>query len=242
MENKLLMKKLIIILLAILLVVGVSLFFLKKDLFYKILGEKHVSEGIIEYEITYPKIDANNMVLSGMPTKAALKFKNNNTINEMSGMMGLINIAYISNQTNHSVFQSLTLFNKKYVSTISPEDMKRLNEGFVSKMEFGNNVMIIAGFKCKEAIVTLKDNSTLHVYYTNDIDIANPNWSNPFSEIGGVLMDFEMERYGVVFHMKAKTVLAQKIEESSFQFSDEYKKISYSELEKILMELNPDSQ
>jgi hypothetical protein len=202
------------------------------------LGGKNISEGVIEYDITYPKLDPNNMMVAGLPSKAYLRFKDNNMANDMSGMMGLISITYIS-KTDKTVAQTLTLINKKYVSELSAEDLKKINGEYLEKIEPGKNTRDIAGFKCKEAIVKLTNGETIHVYYTDEINIANPNWSNPYNTIKGVLMDFQMERYGVAMHLTAKRVLSQKIEESTFTVSDDHKKIPFSELEKILQELNP---
>ena len=157
----------------------------------------------------------------------------------MSGMMGLISITYIAKQ-DKSVAQTLTLINKKYVSDISADDLTHLNDSYLDKIVQGKNTQNIAGFNCKEAIVSLKNGETIHVYYTNDIGITDPNWSNPYSKIDGVLMEFEMERYGVAMHLKAMTVVAQKIEDNAFDVSEsDYKKIPFNKLEKILQELNP---
>ena len=233
-------KRLIFILLLVLIGAGAFLYFYKDgELFKKILGGKNVSEGVIEYNITYPKLDPNNMMVSGLPNKAYLRFKNNNTVNDMSGMMGLISITYIAKQ-DKSVAQTLTLINKKYVSDISADDLTHLNDSYLDKIVQGKNTQNIAGFNCKEAIVSLKNGETIHVYYTNDIGITDPNWSNPYSKIDGVLMEFEMERYGVAMHLKAMTVVAQKIEDNAFDVSEsDYKKIPFNKLEKILQELNP---
>jgi hypothetical protein len=234
------MKRIIIIILVLVAGAGAFLYFYKGgELFKKMLGGKDISEGVIEYDITYPKMDPNNMMVAGLPNKAYLRFKNNNMVNDMSGMMGLISITYIS-KSDKSVAQTLTLINKKYLADITPDEMKKMNDEYVDKVEPGKNSQTIAGFKCKEAIVTLKNGETIHVYYTNDIGISDPNWSNPFTKIDGVLMDFEMERYGLAMHLKAKQVLAQKVEDNAFSVSEsEYKKIPFPELEKILVELNP---
>ena len=236
-------KRLLFVFLILLSGAVAFLYFYKGgELFKKILGGKDIKEGIIEYDITYPKLDPNNMMVSGLPNKAYLRFKNNNTVNDMSGMMGLISITYISKPSSKSVAQTLTLINKKYVSDISADDMKHLNDSYLDKIEQGKNTQNIAGFNCKEAIVSLQNGETIHVYYTNDIGIIHPNWSNPYSKIDGVLMEFDMERYGVSMHMKAKTVVAQKIEDNAFDAPEsDYKKIPFVELETILQELNPGS-
>ncbi len=240
--NLIMMKRAIYILLILLIGTGIFFYFYKgSDLFKTMIGGKAIKEGIIEYDITYPKVDPNNMMVSGLPSKAFLRFKNNNMVNDMSGMMGLISITYISNQTTKKVAQTLTLISKKYVSDISTEEMKKMNDSYLSGIESGKNTQEIAGFKCKEAIVTLQNGETVHVFYTNDIGIKNPNWSNPYSKIDGVLMDFQMERYGLTMHLKAKSVLAQKIDDNTFDVSSDHKKIPFAELEKILQELNPAS-
>lgn len=237
------MRKLVLIILILLIAgVGIFLYFYKDgELFEKIIGGNKISEGVIEYDITYPKLDPNSMMVSGMPNKAYLRFKNDNTVNDMSGMMGLISITYISKPKEKSVSQTLTLINKKYVADISSDEMKKLNDSYLSEVEVGKNSMDVAGFKCKEVIAKLQNGETIHVYYTDQINIKSPNWSNPYSKIDGVLMDFQMERYGIAMHLKAKQVLAQKIDDSAFEISADHKEIPFAELEKILIELNPAS-
>lgn len=235
------MRKRILILLILLIAGGgVFLYFYKGGkLFNNMIGHSKISEGVIEYDITYPKLDPNSMMVSSMPNKAYLRFKNDNTVNDMSGMMGLISITYIAKPKEKYVAQTLTLINKKYVSDISTDEMKKLNDSYLSKIEHGKNLVDVAGFKCKEVIAKLQNGETIHIYYTNVISIKNPNWSNPYSQIEGVLMDFQMERYGVAMHLKAKQVLAQKIDDSAFEISEDHKVIPFAELEKILIELNP---
>jgi hypothetical protein len=242
LSNRIMMKRAIFILLILLIGTGAFFYFYKGgDLFKKMIGGKAIKEGVIEYDITYPKADPNSMMISGLPSKAFLRFKDNNMVNDMSGMMGLISITYISNQTTKKVAQTLTLINKKYVSDISVEEMNKMNGSYLSGIEPGKNTQEIAGFKCKEEIVKLQNGESIHVFYTNDIGITNPNWSNPYSKIDGVLMDFQMERYGLAMHLKAKSVLVQKIEDTAFDIPDDHKKIPFAELEKILQELNPAS-
>ena len=237
-------KKLIVISIILLAGIGIFLYLYKCTSAFKIFGEKGITEGVIEYDITYPKLDPKSMMVSGLPNKAFLRFKDNNTSNDMSGMMGLINITYIADAKNKAVEQRLTLIGKKYASGISAGALKILNDSYVVSVEPQNKQLKIAGFKCKEAVVKLIDGEEVKVYYTNEIGIENPNWSNPYSKIDGVLMDFQMERYGIAMHLRAKSVLAQKTEEEAFRIpadSTSYKVIAFPELEKLLEGLSPSS-
>ena len=101
-------KRLIFIFLILLVGIAIFLYLYKGGCTFKsMLGSKGITEGVIEYDITHPKLDPNSMMASGMPSKAFLRFKDNNTSNDMSGMMGLINITYISNLKKKEVEQRL---------------------------------------------------------------------------------------------------------------------------------------
>ncbi len=230
-------KKLILI--SILLLSGVGVFFCLPGC--GVLGGKGITEGVIEYDITYPKLEPGSVVVSGMPNKAYLRFKDNNMSNDMSAMMGLISVTYISNHVNRAVEQRLTLFGKKYASSIPADYLEKMNGSYIGSVEKGKAMAEIAGYKCKEAIVKLANGEEIKVFYTNEIGIDDPNWSNPYAKIDGVLMDFQMERYGVVMHLKATSVLSQKVEEEAFVPADstDYKMIPIDELGKILEGLNP---
>lgn len=233
------MRKVLVIVLLVLTAGLLAYYFLFSD--HSFAGPD-ISEGVIEYDISYPKLDPNSMMVAGMPDKAFLRFKNNNTSNEMSGMMGLISISYITNHASKLIEQRLTLINKKYASNINAEDLKRLNESYIEKVTETGGTKEIAGYKCNEASVKLLDGTSVNVYFTDDIEIEDANWSNPYRAINGVLMDFTMERYGVSMHLTATSVKAEKCEDELFKLpadSSEYKLIEFAELEKILEELNP---
>jgi hypothetical protein len=232
---------------SLLLVAGIAIFiYLYKQgyVFKNNLGGNGITEGVIEYDITYPFLDPNSMIASGMPGKAFLRFKDNNTSNDMSGMMGMINITYIANLKKKQVEQRLTLINKKYASEVSAAELKKFNDSYISSIEEGTRFIKIAGYKCREAIVKLTDGKEAKVYFTNDIGIDSANWANPYCQITGVLMDFDIERYGITMHWKAKSVQAQSINDNYFNIpadTTQYKKIVFTELEKILEDLNPNS-
>lgn len=228
-------KRILFISVFVLIGAGIFFYFYQEGKFFnKILAGKNVTEGVIEYEVTYPKLDPKSAMAAFLPDKAYLRFKNNNMITEMSGM--IFKISYISNQESKSVEQTFSLLNQKNASHVSLEDLQKLNGSFLSSIEKGTHEKDIAGYACKEAIVKLKTGESIHVFYTNEIGITNPNWSNPYSKLDGVLMDFQLESYGLSMHLTAKNVLPEKIEDSSFLVSKDHNKIPFSELDKMLRE------
>jgi len=55
-----------------------------------------------------------------------------------------------------------------------------------------NRTEVICGFNCKNAEVTFPSDrkKVYQIWYTNEINVRNPNNATPFSEIDGVLMSF----------------------------------------------------
>ncbi len=226
-------KPILFIALLILIGAGIFLYSYKGGALLKtVFADKNVSEGVIEYQVTYPKLEPGNPMATFLPDKAYLHFKDDKMVTEMSGLM--FRISYISNQSSSSVEQTFALLGQKKVSDISAKELKKLNGSFLTSIEKGTKTKAIAGFACKEALVKLKSGESIQVFYTNDIGINNPNWSNPYTKIDGVLMDFQLESYGLFMHLTANKVLPESVEDSSFDVSKDHTKIPFSELEEML--------
>ena len=97
----------------------------------------------------------------------------------------------------------------------------------------------ICGFNCKNAEVTLPGNpdSVYQVWYTNEIKIKNPNVSNPFAEIDGVLMSFFFFMGDAEMHFTAETVFRKDIPDKLFERRQKYQRISREEISKFIDKL-----
>jgi GLPGLI family protein len=59
----------------------------------------------------------------------------------------------------------------------------------------------IAGFSCKKVIIKLPSSKeSFTVYYTDEITLKHPNSTNPYKDIKGVLMEFEL----TLIHLKMR--------------------------------------
>jgi GLPGLI family protein len=197
------------------------------------------TEGSIEYDVTYPGIGADNMMAAGLPDKATYKFKKESSITEFSGMMGLIRIAYIADGAKRSAHQTLNLIDQKYDSELNDGQIRQMNKEFVTDAKMVGGTKEIAGYKCKKAEVTLNDGTKIEAWYTSDLGVENINWCNPYSQIKGVMMEFQMQKYNVTMRLVAKTVTKDPVKDEDFNVPADYKKIDIKEQNKILEDLNP---
>lgn len=198
-----------------------------------------VVEGRIEYDVTYPGLDPNNMMAAGLPDKATYKFKKLSSITEFSGMMGLIHISYISDGEKRTAKQTLNLIDKKYVSDLNFKQVQDVNKEFVKEIKLADGNKEIAGHKCKKAMVTLNDGTTIEAWYTTEIGMDSINWCNPYTAIKGVMMEFQMVKYGVTMKLVAKSFTKEEIADIDFNVPADFKTIDIGEQNKILEDLNP---
>lgn len=197
------------------------------------LFKRGLSEGMVEYDAV--PVDPSNPMASLAPNKMVMKFRDNKAIYEMSAGMGLFNVSFIALPEDKKVVQLLKVINKKY-STVMDEAIINAETKKMPKISIAetNETKEIAGYKCKRAIVSYdnKDHEPYDIYYTDDISIENVNWGGPFSSIKGVLLEYQLERYGIEMRFTAKTVSQSKIDKSTFKHNtDEYKLISKSEMD-----------
>ncbi len=199
------------------------------------LFDRRISEGIIEYEVSYPNINPDDMLAGLMPTSMSMKFKNNQFNAELSAGMGMFKTNFISNSNDFFLVNSVKLINKKYATKLDKAAVDKMNEKYskfyISKLDEKKE---IAGYNCKKALVVFDDvaNESFYVYYTDEINISHPNWSNIFKDIDGVLLEYQMERYGIMMKFTAKSVSKTKVEDSEFQLTSDYENLTLTDLEK----------
>ena len=218
------MKKKILLLLTIFSLILTSSCRHNSDTFF--------SEGVIEYSAT--AVDQGNSMASLAPTKMSVEFKNNKCCAEFSAGMGLFKMSLISDPKLLTVTRLVKLMNKDfyhiYDSTEVKKEMSKLPQITISET---NETKMIAGYKCKKAMVSFVDKKhpDFAIYYTDGIDIVKPNWNNPFHQIDGVLMEYQLESYGLELKFTATSVTKKDIDDNDFEIPKEYVSKSATEMD-----------
>ncbi len=218
--------------------IGISLVFLLLNLSScrEGLSSKGIDEGVIEFEISYPNPPEDKYVERMLPSTMNFKFKEGLTKSEVSISMGMIKMFYISDARKKEMTELVKFMPNKYSYTMDQNGVQ--NE--ISKLpnhrvELVEGTKIIAGYTCKKATVYIDGENprSFDVYYTNEIDIPDANWYNPYKEIEGVLLEYEIERFNVLMHLTASKVEPANFEEGEFTSPEEYDVVDKSEMEKM---------
>jgi len=163
-----------------------------------------------------------------LPKELVIKFKDGFYLSELSGMFGYFKIINIINHRNSSNLTYLQVLDKRYYYQ---GEMNELSPGFSKmpemKIEYGDEVKNICGFECKPAIISFpsSDIKSFTVYYTNEIPIKNPNTSNPYVDIDGVLLEFQLNLSKVEMKLTAKSVSFKQISSKEFKNKSNFKRV-----------------
>jgi len=198
------------------------------------------NEGIIHYELKYLQSEDENPIISLLPTEMDIEFKDGYSHQKVEGWMGIFYMGGIFNPAIKRKTALLKIMGQKY--QYYEEGDKQVNFGFDPydgmKIEKTNKTKEIAGMQCEEIQVTFSDTSkNFNIFYTNDIEIPNPNWNNPFHSVDGVLLEYQINMFGIKTRIIAKSVEFVEVPDENFAIPDGYKEVSKEEMEEVINNL-----
>lgn len=200
-----------------------------------------VSEGIITYDISYPRPIEDKWMEKLMPSEMEMQFKNNNINTELTFGLGMIKIGYITNTEDKHLHEMLKFMRNRNVSHRGVTQVEELIGQIPEhKIVLLPDTKSIAGYLCHKAQVKVKspgDPYTYDLWYTKEIVIKDPNWCTPFKSVPGVLMEYRVERFNVIMHFTAVEVEKAEIQDTEFLVPKKYKEISIEDMEKNLQDL-----
>jgi GLPGLI family protein len=194
---------------------------------------KFISEGIIEYKAS--AVDPENTMAAIAPSKMIVRFKDNYTAAEMSAGAGLFGTSFISDPNKKQFINLVKMFGDKSAVRYDSDAVKKeVDADPKPNIEKLSDIKIIAGYTCNHARVSFPNSKDqgFDLWYTTEINIKNPNWTNPFHEIEGVLMEYQLKRYGLELRFKCTSVIKASIDDEVFQLPADYKIISPKEMGK----------
>ena len=199
-------------------------------------GGRYINQGEIHYNIDY-KGNFGVMPKEVLPKNLIVSFKNNKILFEMISSFGNSGILNLANPEKGIVDTYFSLFTLKYFYAVQPGEQYpgfEAMQGIVIRNT--NKTSVICGFNCKNAEVTFPSdrNRVYQVWYTNEINIKNPNIATPFSQIDGVLMSFFFFLGTAELHFDAETVYKKEIPDETFERRERYMRVSRGEINKFI--------
>jgi hypothetical protein len=199
-------------------------------------GGKYINQGEIHYNIDYIG-NLGPMPKEVLPKNLILSFKNNKIIFEMISSFGNSGILNLANPEKGILDTYFSLFTLKYFYAVQPgEEFPGFDamQGMVIRKT--SKTSVICGYNCKNAEVTIPagKNKVYEIWYTNEINIKDPNTATPFSQIDGVLMSFFFLLGPAELHFEAETVYKKEIPDEAFERRQKFVRVSREEIDKFI--------
>lgn len=204
--------------------------------------DKSVSEqGVITYNITYPREIANQGFASFLPDKMKASYKGDHFKYNLSGEFNMYKLEYISRANGDTCYTLFKVFDKKlYYPHDHNEKAFLLGEDMNPEITFySDSTKVIAGIKCKKAVATFvnDDIPNMTLYYSEEITFNNPNAGTPFNEIPGALLEFNFFFKGLTLNLMAESVNMQQVNTDEFIVPSNYRRTNANEINDIVSSL-----
>jgi len=206
-----------------------------------ITNRNKISEATIDYEITFPYIETDGLTATFLPNKMTMSIKDDQYSTRIKTYGGIFKSSNIVDTEKRQFTQMLKIFKKKVTCDYNEIDMRNFKGEFQDfTLIPSNETETIAGFECKKAIGVFHDLETpdIVIYYTDQFTIKDPNWCNPFSEIDGVMMAYEIEQFETRARIVATNVTVDGVTKEELNKDEGYTEVNYEsmkiEFEKIM--------
>jgi hypothetical protein len=153
-----------------------------------------IASGRIDYKITYLNDNLDKKTLEILPKHMKLFFNEEKAVNNIEGFMGFYKLDAITDFHTRKCSTMLKVFDKHYLFKGKRDEMMCCFDSMDEmKIKETSETKYIAGLLCRKAVIYLPSTQkSFDIYYTADIGLSNPNSTNPYYKINGVLMEFEL--------------------------------------------------
>lgn len=176
--------------------------------------EELIDEGTIVYSADYPNHRKNIFLYHLLPKEVAISFKDGKVRNDISRGNFQNIMLFDCNKNQMAIY--FQYGEEAFKTNLSPPEIREmLREQTQFHIRLTDETDTLAGFNVKKALaVNKKDkNDVVTLWYTEEIQLKNPNWYNTFNEIPGVLLAYSVDRFGIRMDYRA-TKFIPKISES----------------------------
>jgi GLPGLI family protein len=154
-------------------------------------AQKRITEGTISYDIVVNTGNSNPSIADMFNGATSIVYlKGYQTRFERVSSLGVESTIVDGKTGNVNVLKEYG--EQKYMITMTPDNWKEANkkyEGIVFKYE--EEYKTIAEYKCQKAIGTMKDGTTITVYFTKDLVANNREFEYAYKSLPGLAMEYE---------------------------------------------------
>lgn len=190
--------------------------------------------GTVTYTVTVDgEMDA--MTKAQIPTEMTQTYKENKIRTEQKSSMGST-IIISDSETKITTILIDMMGNKMAITQTKEDAEKAVQEMPEVKVTYLDETKTIAGYNCKKATVEVsgEEKSVLDVYYTDQLEVSNPNSLSFFKDIKGVLLEYSQSAGDLTMKFTAKEIKKSKVKDSLYEIPDGYQQLTQEQFRSML--------
>ena len=154
-------------------------------------AQKRITEGTIAYDIVVNTGNSNPSIADMFNGATSIVYlKGYQTRFERVSSLGVESTIVDGKSGNVNVLKEYG--EQKYMITMTPANWKDANRKYEGiAFEYKDEYKEIAGYKCQKAIGTMKDGTTINVFFTKDLVANNREFEYAYKSLPGLAMEFE---------------------------------------------------
>jgi len=189
-------------------------------------GKSSAFEGSISYNIEYlTELDAATKAQA--PSEIIQFYKGNKVRIEQITPMGKVVVIADSDSKEQIVLLDL-MGQKMALKTSKEETLEAMSDMTKPTINETSETKKIAGYTCKKIEVVF-ESSTETFWTTEEIEVNDPNWNQPWSNIKGLLMEYSQTQNDITSKIVAKEVKKSKVKDNMFAIPSDYQVMSMQE-------------
>jgi GLPGLI family protein len=159
--------------------------------FLHVKAQKRITEGTISYDIVVNTGNTNPSIADMFNGATSIVYlKGFQTRFERVSSLGVESTIVDGKTGNVTVLKEYG--EQKYMITMTPGNWNDANKKYeVIVFKYENEYKDIAGYKCQKAIGTMRDGTTITVYFTKDLVANNREFEYAYKSLPGLAMEYE---------------------------------------------------
>ena len=198
------------------------------------VGKDKEFKGLITYTIEYSDMDLPEQMRPYLPRMLNMYFRGEMTKTVMTTAGG--KTIKIKDGEEKTVITLIDMAGQKLAMKSNMEEIRKELENTPGyRTEFKNETRTIAGYKCKKAVLIPEDDGEwLTVYYTEELG-SNVNYFDTpqFSEIPGIMLEFQMSTPQFKMTYTASGVDKKTISKKEFKVPDDFEFKTAEEIQQM---------
>jgi hypothetical protein len=196
-------------------------------------------EGKIVYDLTFP-YEEQSVLMDLYPTEMVFHFKDELMHSEIRSSYDILTTDLIIDHDDKTFIQMLKNMSKRVAMKLGEDETIAWYQRYPKySFEQTGETINIAGYVCVKTIAKADADSlpAIELYHTKGLGIETSNWWNPFSQIDGFLLGYDVEQYGMCMRLRAREVSFEKIAPEKFTLPANYEIITPDLMNKELNEV-----